>query len=69
MSVNRDCRSTVIRSGDLTIQGSFLVNRTDCSSLCSGPFSPFQRPGECLHLYIMCISEPNVHMKISFAPI
>lgn len=69
MSANRESHSTVIMSGDLMIQGSFLVNRTDCSSLCSGPFSPFPTAGECLHLYIMCISEPNVHMKISFSPI
>lgn len=58
ISANRECRSTVIISGDLMIQGSFLVNGTNCSSLCAGPFSPFQMAGECLHLYIMCISEP-----------
>lgn len=46
ISPNRECHRTVIVLGDLMIQGSFLVNRTNCSSLCSGPFSPFCTAGE-----------------------
>lgn len=67
-SPSRERHSTVIVWGDLKIQDQGFVNRTDCSSLCSCPFGPFQMAGECLHFYITCISGPNVQMKVCFFP-
>lgn len=63
-SPSRECHSAVIVLGDLKIQGSGFVNRTDCSSLCSGPFGPFQMAGECLHFYILRLSGPNVQTEV-----